>query len=524
MYLTLFAVCSIQFQQPKPTRQIRHVFSTTNQQAYTAYNSTPDTTNTRHNVDQRGATSQQDRRSSAGKSSDTSAKTVASRQGQSRRGLFSQSQSPSSVFSPKVVIDQHGWSRQDKGHSSDIPNDGTADAPSFSIHIFLQKDDVMQEVGREVKKKAKHSGRVEKKRHGQHIRRKYRHSRRHRKPEKRTSEKKLDKRLVSPDRPTGHKAHDDHAADVFTRTLRVHDLTKKHKHKHRHHAKGEDERNVAEDDGKDRQAADVLTQTSHVHDRTKKHKHRHHAKREDERNVADDEGKDTRNVIDDVKTERPDTSETREAGGGSTIADDEGKDRQNVTDDVRMEIRQSGEPRDAEGSKVPDVGGPAETEGRRAQRGHTIEGRRSGRHRVTDHTYGRRVTGDVAEEPLQHFVFAPALSQDCVCPVLCRGQRREYDDVFPHIPTIHAVELSPTRMDNHYDGDFSGRNVASISSKWVAKANENSIGPLGHTFQNDDDAPNPVGWGYENRSRSRSRKRNGTRGYRAIERRDVDRW
>ena len=444
------------------------------------------------------------------------------------------------------MIGQHGWSRQDKGHSSDIPIDGTADAPSFSIHVFLQKDDVMQEVGHEVKKKAKHSGRVEKKRHGHHRRKKYKHLRRHHKPEKRTSEKKLDEQLVSPDRRTGQKAHD--AADVVTRTVRVPDRTKKPKPKHRHHAKGEDKHNVAEDDGKDRQATDVFTRTLHVHDSTKKHKHRHRAKLEDESNVADDERKDTRNVIDEVRVERRDTSEIREAGGASKIADDEGKDRHNVTDDVRTErrqngeprgkdrhivtddvrteTRQNGEPRDAGGSKVfdTDVGDETEIEGTRAQHGHTIEGRTSDRHRVTDQTYGRHGTGDVAEEPLQHFVFAPALSKDCVCPVLCRGQRREYDDTFPHIPTIHAVELSPTRLDNHYDADLSGRNVASVSRKTVAKANENSIGTLGHMFQNDDDAPNPVGWGYENRSRSRSRKRNGTRGDRAIERGYVDRW
>ena len=442
------------------------------------------------------------------------------------------------------MIGQHG-------HSSDIPNDGTGDTPSFSIHIFLQKDDVIQEVGREVKKKAKPSGRVEKKRHGQHRKKTYRHSRRHHKPEKRTSEKKFDEQLVSPDRPTGQKAHGDNAADVFTRTLRVHDWTKKHKYKHKHHAKREDERNVADDErqdtrnaidevrtqrrvsseptetGRGRTVADDEGKDRHnvIDDvRTERRDSSEHRETRGVSKMADDEGKDRHNVIDDVRTERRDSSEHRETRGVSKMADDEGKDRHNVIDGVTTERRQNDESRDAGGSKVSGTDGRAETEGRRAPRGHTIEDRTPGRHRVTDHTYGRRETGDVAEEPVQHFVFAPALSKDCVCPVLCRGQRSEYDDMFPHIPTIHAVELPPTRLDNHYDADLSGRNVASISRKWVAKANENSLGTLGRMFQNDDDTPNPVEWRYENRSRSRSRKRNGTRGDRAIERRDVDRW
>ena len=205
------------------------------------------------------------------------------------------------------------------------------------------------------------------------------------------------------------------------------------------------------------------------------------------------------------------------------------------------------------------------TAGRKVGRRNVTAGRKAGRRNVTDdrmadrHNFTDGRFGLVTEEPTQHFTFAPALQMECICPDCPHRQCLDTcvcGDMSFHIPTIHAVDLPPSRFDTHDDTsnctDPTTKDVAYLSNKWVAKANKNNFGGNFHNgaqiynghksfcvdaprsrndipsfdqyrfpaTQDECEAADPNGWGYQNRSRSR--RRNGTRVGRPVDWREVN--
>lgn len=205
--------------------------------------------------------------------------------------------------------------------------------------------------------------------------------------------------------------------------------------------------------------------------------------------------------------------------------------------------------------------------GRKAGKRNVTAGRKAGRRNVTDdrmadrHNFTDGRFGHVTEEPTQHFTFAPALQMECICPDYPHRQCLDTcvcGDMSFHIPTIHAVDLPPSRIDTHDDTsnctDPTTKDVAYLSNKWVAKANENNFGGNFHngaqiynghksfcvdtprsrndipsfdqyrfpTTQDECEAADPNGWGYQ--KRSRSRRRNGTRVGRPVDWREINYW